>query len=115
MSYQLNANDAPSIVYFLALSPEASIYACEVNIFEAASLVTAPPPGDHHTAGPLAAFLLGAPEQTLVHVAPPVTSALKCHFRKMKGTIFNLPGNRGFLGIYNHNTQGRGSLFPPLC
>lgn len=78
MSYQLDANDAPSIVYFLALSPEASIYACEVNIFEAASLVTAPPPGDHHTAGPLPALLLGALEQTLVHVAPPVTAALKC-------------------------------------
>ena len=96
----------------LAQRPHYS-YVCEINIFEASSLVTAPPPGDDHSAGPVAAFLLGASEQTLVHVAPPVTSALKCHLRRMKGTLFNSPGNRGFLGIYNYNTQGRGSLFPP--
>ena len=50
----------------------------QINIFEVASLLAVSPPGDHHTASLLAAFLLSALKQTLIHVTPPVTSALKC-------------------------------------
>lgn len=62
---------------FLKKSPDFINVLIGINIFEAASLLAVSPPGDHHPAGLLAAFLLGALKQTLIHVTPPVASALK--------------------------------------
>ena len=78
----------------------------------ASELVTVPPPGDGHPPGPVGALLLRTLKQTLVHVAPPITPALKLHFnREGKLSIF-LPGSQGFSGTYNQSTPGPGSPRP---
>ena len=69
-------------------SPDFINVLIRINIFEAASLLAVSPSGDHHTAGLLAAFLLSALKQTLIHVTPPVASALKMSIKELRRLYF---------------------------